>query len=142
MWGREEDRRAKSKNQASDERAREAEDELLLDGSARAEPGDQHGRDGGRDARPRDGLIDDVAECGAQAELEREGNGLGLPEGTRNEQRNFARGQRHKLLVGCHRGRQWHREDGVQHTIDAVEQRGVGPDGTLLCHFQLAARGG
>ena len=83
--GKEEDGRAKSKNEAADEGAGEAEDKPLLGGSAGAETGGEHGRDSGGDTGPRHGLIDDVAEGGAEVELEGEGDGLGLPEapGTR-----------------------------------------------------------
>ena len=70
-----------------------------LSGPAGAEPGDEHGGDGGGDARPPDGQIDDVAERGAEADLEGEGDGLRLPEGSRNQERNLARGKGDELLV-------------------------------------------
>ena len=78
MWGKRIDGCTETENEAPDKGAGETEDKLLLDRRAGAEPGNEHGCDGGRDARPIDGLIDDVTQGCAQTKLEREGNRLGL----------------------------------------------------------------
>ena len=54
--GKEEDSRAKSKNEAADEGAGEAEDKPLLGGAAGAETGDEHGRNSGGDKSRRSEL--------------------------------------------------------------------------------------
>src|ERR1700760_1955774 len=123
--GKEEDSRAKRKNEPADEGAGEAKDKPLLCGSAGAETGDEHGRHSGGDAGPGDGLIDDVAEGGAEAELEGEGDGLGLAESAGNKQGNLAGGKGNELFVSGGSDFGGHCDDGVEHAIDAVEERGV-----------------
>src|SRR5579863_1543561 len=99
MW-KEEDSCTESEDEASDEGADGAEDEPLFGSSARTKTSDEHRGDRRRDSGPRDGLIDDVAKRGAEAQLECKGEGLGLLKGSRNKKRNSVGGQGNELLVG------------------------------------------
>ena len=127
-----EGRRANPENQAPDDRTDDTEDELLFRGCARAEPGDQDSRNRGRDARPRDRPIDDVADRRAKADLQGIGNGLGLTDGSGNQKWNLHRRKRPSL--------DRHIEDGVHHALDPFEQRGIGRDATLRQQFLPTVR--
>jgi hypothetical protein len=76
-----------------------------------------------------------IAERGAEADLEGEGDGLRLPEGSRNQVRNLARRKGDEFLAGSRVAFHWHGEDVVQHQVDAIEERGVWPHRVFPCQL-------